>query len=216
MENISDKLVELRREYVSQPLLETSTAANPIEQFKRWLDAAMTAGQPDVEAMNLATVAANSRVSGRVVLLKDCDELGFVFFTNYESRKGQELADNPFAALTFYWHVLNRQVRIEGRVEKVSTEESTKYFQTRPRESQIGAWASPQSRELEGSDILEQQVAELTRHFEHEPMRCPPFWGGYLLRPDYFEFWQGRLSRLHDRIAYILQNGTWRRTRLAP
>ena len=147
----------------------------------------MTAGQPDVEAMNLATVAANDRVLGREVLLKDCDELGFVFFINYVSRKGQELARNPFATFIFYWHILNRQVRIEGRVESLDTE-SANYFQTRSRESQIGAWASSQSTELADGEILELQVAELTRHFEHEPVRCPPFWGGYLLRPDYFGF----------------------------
>src|SRR6185436_2960621 len=148
MENISQKLAELRREYVSQPLTEDSVKADPIEQFKDWFAEALAAEQPDAEAMTLSTATPSGRVSARIVLLKGCDERGFVFFTNYESRKGKELAYNPYAALTFYWHTLNRQVRIEGKVEKVSPEESEYYHQTRPRGSQIGAWASPQSQEI--------------------------------------------------------------------
>ena len=215
MENITDTLAQLRREYVSEPLTEAAVAADPIEQFKHWFQAALAAEQPDAEAMTLST-AAHGRVAGRIVLLKGCDERGFVFFTNYDSRKGQELAAHPQAALTFYWHTLNRQVRIEGQIEKVPAGESASYFQTRPRGSQIGAWASPQSRELVSREVLEQRVAELTQQFETEPLVCPPFWGGYLLRPDHVEFWQGRESRLHDRIVYSLQTGVWQINRLAP
>ena len=216
MENISQKLIELRREYVSQPLTEASVKADPIAQFKHWFAEALAAEQPDVEAMTLSTATPEGRVSARIVLLKGCDERGFVFFTNYESRKGRQLTNNPQAALTFYWHTLNRQVCIAGRVEKVGRAESESYYQTRPRGSQIGAWASPQSQEIAGREVLEQRVAELAARFETEPIQCPPFWGGYLLRPDSIEFWQGRESRLHDRIFYTRQNGGWRIARLAP
>jgi pyridoxamine 5'-phosphate oxidase len=216
MENISQKLAELRRDYVSQPLTEDAVKADPIEQFKHWFNEALVAEQPDAEAMTLSTATPAGRVSGRIVLLKDCDARGFVFFTNYESRKGPELANNPYAALTFYWHTLNRQVRIEGKVEKVSAEESERYYQTRPNGSQIGAWASPQSQVIASREVLEERVAEVTARFAAEPIQCPPFWGGYLLRPDSIEFWQGRASRLHDRILYTWQNGTWLITRLAP
>lgn len=216
MEDLSKKLAELRRDYVSQPLTEDSVKADPIEQFKDWFAEAFAAAQPDAEALTLSTATPGGRVSARIVLLKGCDERGFVFFTNYESRKGLELANNPYAALTFYWHTLNRQARIEGKVEKVSPEESERYYQTRPRGSQLGAWASPQSQEIVSREVLEQRVAEVAARFETEPIQCPPFWGGYLLRPDSIEFWQGRESRLHDRILYTWQNDGWRITRLAP
>ena len=216
MENISHKLAQLRRDYVSQPLTEESVTADPLEQFQHWFHEALAAEQPDVEAMTLATLTEARRVSARIVLLKACDERGFVFFTNYQSNKGQELSQHPFAALTFYWHTLNRQVRIEGKVEQVSAAESAAYFQTRPRGSQIGAWASPQSQPIASRDVLETKVAELTQQYSSEPIPCPPFWGGYLLRPDRIEFWQGRESRLHDRILFTLENGQWQLARLAP
>lgn len=216
MENISYKLAQLRRDYVSQPLTEDSVAADPLEQFQYWFNEALAAEQPDVEAMTLSTLTQSQRVTARIVLLKACDERGFVFFTNYQSNKGHELSLHPFAALTFYWHTLNRQVRIEGCVEQISPAESAAYFQTRPRGSQIGAWASPQSQELTSREILEAKVAELRQRYENEPIPCPPFWGGYLLRPDRIEFWQGRENRLHDRILFTLETGQWRRTRLAP
>jgi pyridoxamine 5'-phosphate oxidase len=216
MENISQKLAELRREYVSQPLTEDLVKADPIEQFKYWFAEALAAAQPDAEAMTLSTATPGGRVAARIVLLRGCDERGFVFFTNYESRKGKDLSNNPYAALTFYWHTLNRQVCIAGKVEKVTREESENYYQTRPRGSQIGAWASPQSQELASREVLEQRVAELAARFATGPIECPPFWGGYLLRPDSIEFWQGRESRLHDRILYTWQNGAWRIARLAP
>lgn len=216
MENITQKLIELRREYVSQPLTEDSVKPDPLMQFKYWFAEALTAEQPDAEAMTLSTATPAGRVSARIVLLKGCDERGFVFFTNYESRKGKELADNPYAALTFYWHTLNRQVCIAGKIEKVARAESENYYQTRPRGSQIGAWASPQSQEIASREVLEQRVAELTARFETEPIQCPPFWGGYVLRPVSIEFWQGRESRLHDRILYTWQTAAWRIARLAP
>jgi pyridoxamine 5'-phosphate oxidase len=195
---------------------ESSLAADPLEQFRRWFDEALAAQQPAAEAMTLATVGADGRVTARVVLLKACDERGFVFYTNYESRKAQELAANPVAALNFYWHTLNRQVRIEGQVEKVPREESERYFLTRPEGSQLGAWASPQSREIASREDLEQRADEAAQRFATGPISCPPFWGGYLLRPDLVEFWQGRENRLHDRILYTLRDGEWRKSRLAP
>jgi pyridoxamine 5'-phosphate oxidase len=216
MEDFSEKLAKMRREYVSQPLTENSVATDPIAQFQHWFTETLAAQQPDPEAMTLSTVAASGRVTARIVLLKGCDARGFIFFTNYESRKGCELAEHPQATLTFYWHTLNRQVRIEGIVEKISAEESDRYFQTRPLESRIGAWASPQSQAIESRAWLEARVNEVAERFATTPPTCPPFWGGYLLRPDTVEFWQGRESRLHDRIVYTLTDQTWKLSRLAP
>ena len=216
MTDLSQQISQLRRDYVSQPFDESHVAADPFEQFKHWFEEAMQAEQPDVEAMTLSTSTNNGRISSRIVLLKGFDARGFVFFTNYESRKSRELMENPQAALTFYWHTLNRQVRIEGRIEKVSRQESEEYFQTRPRGSQIGAWASPQSDEIVKREILEQRVAEIEARFAEGEIPCPPFWGGWRLEPDHIEFWQGRESRLHDRIVYIKQNDAWKIVRLAP
>jgi pyridoxamine 5'-phosphate oxidase len=215
MENISQQLAELRREYASQPLNEDQVADDPIVQFNLWFEEAVKSEQPDPDAMTLST-AAEGRAAARVVLLKGCDESGFVFFTNYESRKSRELALNPRAALTFYWSALHRQVRIEGVAEKASPEESEEYFRTRPRGSQIGAWASPQSEELGAREELEQRVAETEERFKDQPINCPSFWGGFRVRPERIEFWQGRESRLHDRILYTLRDGAWRISRLAP
>ena len=214
--NLADKLAQLRRDYVSQPLTEDSVAGEPFAQFQQWFEDALTSQQPDPEAMTLSTVAEDGRVSARIVLLKGCDARGFVFFTNFESRKGRELMAHPPAALTFYWHTLNRQVRVEGRVEKVSAAESDRYFQTRPLESRIGAWASPQSQPIERRAWLEARVAVASERFAQESLSCPPFWGGFLLRPDTVEFWQGRESRLHDRIVYALTESGWQLSRLAP
>src|SRR5262252_1664256 len=160
MENISRQIAQMRREYVSQPFDESQVAGDPITQFKKWFDEAARSEQPDAEAMTLSTAMPDGRVSARIVLLKGCDERGFVFFTNYESHKSREIRNNPRVALTFYWHTLHRQVRIEGFVEKVDSEESEEYFQTRPRGSQIGAWASPQSEEIVNRAALERKVAE--------------------------------------------------------
>jgi pyridoxamine 5'-phosphate oxidase len=165
--------------------------------------------------MTLSTTV-DGHVAARIVLLRGCDERGFVFFTNYESRKSSEMAINPRVALTFYWHALHRQVRIEGQVEKISLQESEEYFLTRPRGSQIGAWASPQSEEIADREELERRVAEIEERFKDQPINCPPFWGGFRVKPERIEFWQGRESRLHDRILYTLHDEKWRISRLAP
>jgi len=216
MENISQQIAQMRHEYVSRPFNKNQAAGDPIAQFKRWFDEAVQSAQPDAEAMTLSTATPDGRVTGRIVLLKGCDERGFVFFTNYESRKSREMMSNPHVALTFYWHTLHRQIRIEGVAEKVSPEESEEYFQTRPRGSQIGAWASPQSEEIADRMKLEQRVAEIEAWFKERPINCPPFWGGFCVKPERIEFWQGRESRLHDRILYTLRAGAWQISRLAP
>ncbi len=214
--NLSAILAELRREYTSEPLTEDSVSNDPFAQFSFWFDESLRAEQPDPEAMTLSTATRDGAVSARVVLLKGFDDRGFVFYTNYQSRKSRALLDNPQAALTFYWHALNRQVRIEGLTEKVSREESEEYFQTRPRGSRIGAWTSPQSEEIAGRQALEEKLAEMTSRFAEGEIPCPLFWGGFRLRPSYIEFWQGRENRLHDRIIYQMVDGQWRILRLAP
>jgi len=216
MEDISRQIAQIRHEYVSQPFNKNQVAGDPIIQFKRWFDEAVRSGQPDAEAMTLSTATPDGRVTARIVLLKGCDERGFVFFTNYESRKSREMMSNPRVALTFYWHALHRQVRIEGVVGKVTPEESEEYFQTRPRGSQIGAWASPQSEEITDRGELERKVDETETRFKDQPLTCPLFWGGFRVKPERIEFWQGRESRLHDRILYTLRDGAWRISRLAP
>lgn len=216
MENISEQIAQMRHEYVSHPFNEDQVASDPITQFIRWFDEALRSEQPDAEAMTLSTATPEGRVAARTVLLKECDERGFVFFTNYESDKSREMMANPRVALTFYWSALQRQVRIEGVVEKATPEESEEYFQTRPRGSQIGAWASPQSEEIAGRGELERRVAEIEEQFKDRPVSCPLFWGGFRVKPERIEFWQGQESRLHDRILYILRDGKWRISRLAP
>jgi pyridoxamine 5'-phosphate oxidase len=216
MENLSQQIANMRREYISQPFNKDQVDRDPINQFKKWFDEAVRSEQPDPEAMTLSTATMDGRVTARIVLLKGCDERGFVFFTNYESRKSRELMSNPRAALTFYWHALHRQIRIEGGVRKVDPDESEAYFQTRPRGSQIGAWASPQSEEIVDRAFLEQKVSEIEARFNEHPLDCPPFWGGFRVTPERIEFWQGRENRLHDRILYTLQDDVWRISRLAP
>lgn len=215
MDLASHQIAQLRREYISLPLDESSVADDPIAQFKKWFEEALQAEQPDPEAMTLSTATSSGRVSGRIVLLKGVDERGFVFFTNYESRKSHELMANPYAALTFYWSSLNRQVRIEGSIEKVTAQESEDYFQTRPRGSQLGAWASPQSTEIASREALDQKLAEMEERFKNQQIPCPPFWGGFRLKPTEIEFWQGRENRLHDRIVYTLDD-RWKLSRIAP
>ncbi len=208
-------LADLRNDYALKTLEERHVQPDPLQQFGIWMVEAIHAQVPEPTAMSLATVAANGRPSGRIVLLKGVDPKGFVFFTNYQSRKGQELAANPVAALTFMWKELERQVRIEGAVEKVSPEESEAYFATRPLGSRIGAWASPQSEVIANRDWLEERWNALTQQYGENPP-LPPHWGGYRVLPDHLEFWQGRRSRLHDRIAYTREGERWKVSRLAP
>ncbi|HZN09690.1 MAG TPA: pyridoxamine 5'-phosphate oxidase [Pyrinomonadaceae bacterium] len=190
---------------------------DPIKQFQAWFDDAIAAKLPLPEAMNLATATPEGRPSSRVVLLKQVDQKGFVFFTNYHSAKAQQLESNPYAALVFYWPQLDRQVRIEGKVERTSVAESAEYFQTRPRESQIGAWASPQSSVIAGREVLEERARELEEYYRDREIECPGHWGGYRLRPDRIEFWKSRVGRLHDRILYeLMSDGKWAIKRLAP
>lgn len=202
---------------MKEMLDEKIVARDPITQFQQWFDAAAKAGIALPEAMTLATCTREGKPSARLVLLKQADERGFVFFTNYNSVKARDLAGNPFAALVFYWPLLERQVRVEGRVERISAAESNEYFQTRPRESQIGALASPQSQRIESRAMLEQRFRELDELYRERPVERPDNWGGYRLEPAQIEFWMGRPGRLHDRILYELQaGGTWSIARLAP
>ncbi|HEX5966198.1 MAG TPA: pyridoxamine 5'-phosphate oxidase [Pyrinomonadaceae bacterium] len=196
---------------------ERHVARDPIKQFQLWFNDAIAAKIPLAEAMTLATATPEGRPSARMVLLKQVDHEGFVFFTNYHSAKAVQLDSNPYAALVFYWNRLDRQVRVEGKVERTSSEESEEYFRTRPRESQIGAWASPQSSAIAGREVLEQRAQELEDYYRDREIECPGHWGGYRLRPDKIEFWKSRVGRLHDRILYELtSDGTWSIKRLAP
>ena len=209
-------LSDLRKSYEQGSLEEHQVAGEPLRQFQDWLAEALRIGIHEPNAMTVATVGANGRPSSRPVLIKGCDERGIVWYTNYASRKGRELEAHPFAALQFHWVELERVVRIEGAVEKVSPEESDAYFASRPLSHRIGAWASPQSEVIPGRGTIVARAAEHGLKFGLHPPR-PPHWGGYRLVPDYWEFWQGRASRLHDRIAYRLQaDGSWQRERLAP
>ncbi|HET6569070.1 MAG TPA: pyridoxamine 5'-phosphate oxidase [Rhodothermales bacterium] len=210
-------VADLRREYMQRELDESDIAADPITQFASWYREALTSGVVEPNAMTLATVAAEGRPSARIVLLKDFDAHGFTFFTNYDSRKGRELEQNPWAALVFWWDVMERQVRIEGRVARVAPEMSDEYFASRPYGSRLGAWASPQSRVLPDRGALTEALTALDAKYSGGDVPRPPHWGGYRLSPTAVEFWQGRPSRLHDRIRYTLQpDGTWRTERLAP
>lgn len=208
-------LADLRKSYELAELDETASADDPLRQFAAWLDQAIAAKLPEPNAMTLATVGAEGRPSTRIVLIKGFDERGLVWFTNYESRKGTELGGQPFAALQFHWVELERVVRIEGRVEKVEAGESDAYFASRPLDSRIGAWASPQSRVIASRATLLANAARYGAQFMLKPPR-PSHWGGYRLQPDAWEFWQGRKSRLHDRLRYRQEGGAWLRERLAP
>lgn len=202
---------------MTEGLDETRIDSDPIRLFQGWLQDAVAANLPLPEAMNLATVTPDGKPTARVVLLKQVDEEGFVFYTNYQSAKARQLEINPYAALVFYWPQLERQVRVEGKVNKTSAEESSEYFKTRPRESQIGAWASPQSEVISARAALEQRARELTDQYCDREIDCPAHWGGFRLKPDRIEFWKGRVGRLHDRLLYELQpDGAWTIKRLAP
>ncbi len=209
------ELAALRKSYELAELDEAASDADPMRQFTLWLDQAIAAQLPEPNAMTLATVGADLRPSTRIVLVKGCDDRGLVWYTNYESRKGRELAERPLAALQFHWVELERVVRIEGAVEKVSAAESDAYFASRPLDSRIGAWASPQSEVIASRATLVANAVRYGAEFMLRPPR-PPHWGGYRLQPRTWEFWQGRKSRLHDRLRYRQEAGGWRRERLAP
>ena len=215
MSTTSRQLADLRKSYERAELSEEASDANPLLQFERWLNEAISAQVPEPNAMTVATVGSDLRPSSRIVLIKGYDERGIVWYSNYESRKGQELAGNPFAALQFHWVELERVVRIEGRVEKTSAQESDEYFASRPLDSRIGAWASPQSQVIAGRNVLVANAAKYGAQFLLSPPR-PAHWGGFRLVPDRWEFWQGRKSRLHDRLRYRLEHAAWLRERLAP
>ncbi len=206
----------MRREYDRGMLLEEQAGSDPVALFHLWMEAAVQSGNPEPTAMNLATADSSGRPSSRTVLLKEAGTEGFVFFSNYSSRKGSQLAENPHAALAFFWPELDRQVRVEGKVSRIAGEASDQYFFSRPRASQIGAWVSPQSETIPGRSFLEDRMKALEAQFADTTVPRPPHWGGYLLQPDMIEFWQGRPGRMHDRLRYRLENGQWVRERLAP
>ena len=215
MSSLSSSIADLRKSYERAEFSESASDADPLQQFDQWLQEAVRAQVPEPNAMTVATVSGDMRPSTRIVLIKGYDERGIVWYTNYESRKGQQLAGNPFAALQFHWVELERVVRIEGHVEKVSAQESDAYFASRPLDSRIGAWSSPQSQVISGRSVLVANAAKYGAQFLLNPPR-PPHWGGFRLEPDRWEFWQGRKSRLHDRLSYRLDGQSWIRERLAP
>jgi pyridoxamine 5'-phosphate oxidase len=216
-EDLSRWIASLRREAPESQLEAADVAPNPTDQFRAWMQEAIDAGLTFPNAMTLATATAEGVPSARIVLLKGIDERGFVFFTNYESRKGRELAENPRAALVFHWQELGRQVRVEGEITALPSEESEAYFRGRPRGSRLAAWASRQSQVIPSRRALEDRFADLATAYQEQDIPLPPFWGGYLLTPQVIELWQGRRDRLHDRVRYRKdEGGAWLRDRLAP
>lgn len=210
-------IAAIRKDYKLQSLDEKDVQPDPMKQFEKWWQDVLGSTIEEVNAMTLATANKNGRPSARIVLLKGFAKDGFIFFTNYESHKGSELLENPQASLVFFWKELERQIRIEGIIEKVSAKESDEYFFSRPAESQVGAWASPQSNVISNRHVIEENAKKYETQFAASPITRPPHWGGYRLKPQLIEFWQGRPSRLHDRLQYTLQqNGEWKIERLAP
>lgn len=209
-------LTTLRQDYLNAELSESDVNPNPLVQFASWFKQAQDAQVPEPNAMTLATVDAHNQPSARIVLIKEARQDGFVWFTNYNSRKGHDLQEQPKASLLFFWQQLERQVRVEGVVSRVDDAESDAYYHSRPTNSKLGAWSSPQSEVIADRSVIEADMQRYTAEFGNQPPR-PPHWGGYILKPTYFEFWQGRASRLHDRIAYQLsEDGNWQIVRLAP
>lgn len=214
---MTNSIADIRRDYSHKSLSEKDVDVNAIRQFEKWWNEAVNSKIDEVNAMTLATASLDALPSARIVLLKEFNEKGFIFFTNYESYKAQQLAENPKACLVFFWKELERQVRITGLIEKVSGKQSDEYFQSRPESSRLGAWASPQSRTIESRNWLDEKFNELVNKMEGSKITRPPHWGGYIVKPVVIEFWQGRPSRLHDRIQYTLEeNGEWKIERLAP
>ncbi|MGD2184161.1 pyridoxamine 5'-phosphate oxidase [Lusitaniella coriacea] len=214
---MSISIADLRQNYTKAGLSKAETRADPIEQFEIWFEAALNAQVNEPNAMAIATATTEGKPSVRMVLLKDFNEKGFVFYTNYESHKAQQLIENPWASLVFWWNELERQVRIEGKVERVSDRESDDYFRSRPRASQLGAWVSHQSQVIENRAVLEERLQHLEEEYRDRAIPRPPFWGGFRVVPSQVEFWQGRPSRLHDRLCYHrTQKGEWRQERLSP
>ena len=213
----TNSIAVIRKVYKLKSLLEKDVDANPIKQFETWWQQVIESKIEEANAMTLATCNASGKPSARIVLLKGIKENGFVFFTNYLSRKGKEIESNPFVSLLFFWKELERQVRIEGKIKKISEQESDDYFSKRPLESRIGAWSSPQSEVIKSRDILEKNVSDFKNRFESQNIPRPPYWGGYIVDPMLIEFWQGRPGRLHDRLQYtISKKTTWKIERLAP
>ncbi|MFO7703691.1 MAG: pyridoxamine 5'-phosphate oxidase [Halopseudomonas sp.] len=209
-------VADLRRDYTRDGLLEIQAPAEPLSLFATWFEQAVEIESTEANAMMLATVDAAGQPHLRTLLLKGMDDRGFVFFTNYQSAKGQQLQAHPQAAMNFWWHDLERQVRIEGLVERISAEESDAYYHSRPLGSRLGAWASPQSQVIANRDVLEEKLEQLQQQYTDQTPERPPHWGGFRLKPELIEFWQGRSSRLHDRLNYRLVQGSWQRERLAP
>ncbi len=214
---MNKNIADIRKDYQLQSLLEKDVDHDPFVQFNTWWDDAIKSELEEINAMTLATASASGKPSARTVLLKSVSENGFVFFTNYNSHKGKELEENPNACLVFFWKELERQIRITGKVEKVTAVESDEYFNSRPEGSKIGAWASPQSSVIESREIIEENITQYEHRFADEKITRPPHWGGYIVIPTVIEFWQGRRNRLHDRIQYSkMQDESWKVERLAP
>lgn len=214
---VTTDLTGIRKDYRLQSLLEKDVDDDPIKQFEIWWQQATESGIDEPNAMTLATSSTSGKPSARIVLLKGIKEDGFVFFTNYDSRKGKQIKDNPYVSLVFFWKELERQVSIEGGIKKISDEESDEYFSTRPPESRIGAWSSPQSEVIQNREVLEKNVSDYTSRFKSQNIPRPPNWGGYIVKPNLVEFWQGRPGRLHDRLQYTInEKAYWKIERLAP
>ena len=216
MDDLKNHITKLREDFTKGTLSEADVSTDPFLQFTLWLQQAVDSKIPEVQAMNLATVSEGGRPSSRIVYLREFDDNSFSFYTNYNSKKAKDLKKNPFASLTFFWPELERQIRIEGTVEKASAVQSDTYYDARPYDSKVGAWASNQSHELFSRGELELKIEEIKKQYSPEAIKRPDFWGGYVLKANYYEFWQGRKSRLHDRICYTLSEASWLISRLSP